>query len=194
MLLKVATFLIFPTSTMVFFNSIKGSEVTFWMNCAFPFKYSQLISSRLPRQLKSRVFTLEWNTKFLFRLNEHRKTQMILRSSHRKCSLKQGALKNFTNFILKHLRLSLFLDKVSGLPILKNMRTAASGFHDFILLVKFVHKTNFSDSIFYFNSSSLVFFIFQMWIQRPGCFQVYAVYEKSSQSSITDLPISSNHL
>ena len=37
------------------------------------------------------------------------------RSSHRKCTLKKGALKNFLKFKGKHLWWSLFFNKVAGL-------------------------------------------------------------------------------
>ena len=37
------------------------------------------------------------------------------RSSHQRCSLKQGALRNFTKFTGKHLSQSLFFYKVAGI-------------------------------------------------------------------------------
>ena len=37
------------------------------------------------------------------------------RNSHRKCSIKKGVLRSFTKFTLKHLRQSLFFNKVAGL-------------------------------------------------------------------------------
>ena len=37
------------------------------------------------------------------------------RSSHRRCSMKKGVLKNFTKFTGKHLCQSLFFNKVAGL-------------------------------------------------------------------------------
>ena len=45
------------------------------------------------------------------------------RSSHQRCSLKKGALRNFTKFTGKHLCQSLFFNKVAGLKpetLLKN--------------------------------------------------------------------------
>ena len=39
----------------------------------------------------------------------------IGRSSHRRCSIKQGVLKNFIKFTGKHLCWSLFFNKVAGL-------------------------------------------------------------------------------
>ena len=38
------------------------------------------------------------------------------RSSHRRCSVRKGVLKNFTKFTGKHLCQSLFFDKVQGSP------------------------------------------------------------------------------
>ena len=37
------------------------------------------------------------------------------RSSHRRCSVRKGVLRNFAKFTGKHLRQSLFFDKVAGL-------------------------------------------------------------------------------
>ena len=37
------------------------------------------------------------------------------RSSHQRCSLRNGVLRNFTTFTEKHLRQSLFFNKVAGL-------------------------------------------------------------------------------
>ena len=37
------------------------------------------------------------------------------RSSHQRCSVEKGVLKNFTKFKAKHLRQSLFFNKVAGL-------------------------------------------------------------------------------
>ena len=38
-----------------------------------------------------------------------------IRSSHRRCSVKVGVLKNFTKFTGKHMSLNLFVSKVAGL-------------------------------------------------------------------------------
>ena len=40
---------------------------------------------------------------------------LTYRSSHQKCSMKEGILRNFTKFTGKHLCQSLFLNKVAGL-------------------------------------------------------------------------------
>ena len=40
---------------------------------------------------------------------------VVLRSSHKVCSLRKGVLKNFTKFTGKHLCQSLFFNKVAGL-------------------------------------------------------------------------------
>ena len=39
----------------------------------------------------------------------------IFRSSHERCSLRKGVLRNFTKFTGKHLHQSLFLNKFAGL-------------------------------------------------------------------------------
>ena len=41
--------------------------------------------------------------------------QTILRSSHQRCSIKEGVLRNFTKFTGKHLCQSLFFNKVADL-------------------------------------------------------------------------------
>ena len=42
-------------------------------------------------------------------------TRIILRSSHRRCSVKKGVLRNFAKFTGKHLCQRLFFNKVAGL-------------------------------------------------------------------------------
>ena len=39
------------------------------------------------------------------------------RSSHRRCSVRKGVLRNFTKFTEKHLRQSIFFNKVAGFPV-----------------------------------------------------------------------------
>ena len=43
--------------------------------------------------------------------------QYTTRSSHRRCSVKKNALRNFTKFARKHLCQRLFLNKVAGLSL-----------------------------------------------------------------------------
>ena len=46
---------------------------------------------------------------------------VLCRSSHRRCSLRKGVLRNFSKFTAKHLCQSLFFNKVAGLrPFLQN--------------------------------------------------------------------------
>ena len=47
--------------------------------------------------------------------NETRKCQMNSQSSHRRCSLKEDVLENFSKFTGKRLCLTLFFIKVAGL-------------------------------------------------------------------------------
>ena len=42
---------------------------------------------------------------------------IVLRSSHHRCSMKKGVLRNFTKFTRKHLYQSLFFNKVAGLTL-----------------------------------------------------------------------------
>ena len=46
------------------------------------------------------------------------------RSSHQRCSVRKGALRNFTKFIGKNLFQSLFFDKVAGLNKVGGLRPA----------------------------------------------------------------------
>ena len=43
------------------------------------------------------------------------KSDLQYRSSHQRCSVKKGVLRNFTKFTGKHLRQSLFFNKIAGL-------------------------------------------------------------------------------
>ena len=53
--------------------------------------------------------------------------QSISRSSRRRCPIKKGALRNFSKFTRKHLRQSLFINKVAGLTVFaEHVRTTAS--------------------------------------------------------------------
>ena len=57
------------------------------------------------------------NAVFLL-FQEHQKEtkiHQIIRSSHRRCSIKKGILNNFTKFTGKHLCQGLFLHKIAGL-------------------------------------------------------------------------------
>ena len=47
------------------------------------------------------------------KLNKNRKNTH--RSSHQKCSVRKGVLRNFTKFIRKHMCQSLYFNKVAGL-------------------------------------------------------------------------------
>ena len=40
---------------------------------------------------------------------------LLIRSSHKSCSVKKGALRNFVTFTEKHMRESLFFNKLAGL-------------------------------------------------------------------------------
>ena len=82
---------------------LKGSKVTFWMNCAFPL--SKGMSKRMECLLKSYCWKKATYSNF----------SLHVRSSHRRCSVRKGVLKNFAKFTGKQLYQSLFLNKVAGL-------------------------------------------------------------------------------
>ena len=44
-------------------------------------------------------------------------TNLYVRSSHRRCSVRKGVLRKFAKFTGKHLWQSLFLNKVTGLQL-----------------------------------------------------------------------------
>ena len=51
----------------------------------------------------------------------HYSLHVKLRSSHRKCSISKGILRNFAKFTGKYLRQGLFLNKVAGWGLFFNM-------------------------------------------------------------------------
>ena len=58
----------------------------------------------------------------------------ILRSSHRRCSIRKGVLRNFAKFTWKHLCQSLFFDKVARLSLqLYLKRDSGTGVFTWIL-------------------------------------------------------------
>ena len=61
------------------------------------------------RALKQ-IKQLFWKVRFLLKLSIK-----IHRSSHRRCSLRKGVLRNFTKFTRKHLGQNLFFNKVTTL-------------------------------------------------------------------------------
>ena len=62
-LLKIAPVAIFPTSMMVLFEFIKGSKVTCWTNCAFPWSY--LEKRQAKQNVIVQVFSLVYQTSML---------------------------------------------------------------------------------------------------------------------------------
>ena len=84
----------------------------------------------------------------------------IIRSTHRRCSMKKGILRNFTKFIFtgKHLCQSLVFNKVAGLRhfsknnfFTERLRTIASGSFSFPLL---------TTSASFFYMANTYFFLF----------------------------------
>ena len=60
-----------------------------------------------------------WNVATFIKI--HCVILLLFRSSHRRCSLKIGVLKNFAKFIGKHLCQSLFFNKVAGFLFKKRL-------------------------------------------------------------------------
>ena len=64
-----------------------------------------------PHTIDSASTKKVYNVKFL----ATSRGSFLLRSSHRRCSVKKGVLRNFANFAEKHLYQSLYFNKVAGL-------------------------------------------------------------------------------
>ena len=67
------------------------------------------------RQSFSVVMPLKDRLYQIYELDCKQSEGILYRSSHRRCSVKKGVLKNFTKFTGKHLCQSLFFNKVPGL-------------------------------------------------------------------------------
>ena len=124
--LKVAAFVIFPTSIMVLFEihqSFKGyilNELRFSFNRKLHFSYSviflrvvgnTIVNLSLNQQFLWKylgklleVFLNEINLSFLQIYSKKWLNRIIFRSSHQRCSVK---IRNFPKFTGKHLRQSL---------------------------------------------------------------------------------------
>ena len=63
------------------------------------------------------VITKLRNSWLISFLKKHRSSHRRSRSSHRRCSIKKGILKNFVNLTGKHLYWSLFLIKLQALSL-----------------------------------------------------------------------------
>ena len=89
--------------------------LSYLSNCFLCVKFFTRLLS-LPRLLDC-CFSKEDD--YLSQLNSfHRNPQVhapTVKSSHRRCSVKKGVLRNFTKFTGKHLCQSLFFNKVAGL-------------------------------------------------------------------------------
>ena len=68
----------------------------------------------------------------LFDLHEQPFTSIIYRSSHHKCSLRQGVLGNFAKFTGKHLCQSLSFNKVRPATLLKKSLWHSCEFCEFL--------------------------------------------------------------
>ena len=83
-----------------------------WLKLLILFTFYSLIMSSYSR------FFLLWNTFFLsqtFFISSKFLHPWWFRSSHRRCSVRKGVLRNFTKFTWKLLCQSFFFNKVAGL-------------------------------------------------------------------------------
>ena len=86
--------------------------------------------------------------------------ETYVRSSHRRCSVRKGVLRNFVKFTGKHLCQSLFFDKVVGL------RPAT-------LLKKRLWHRCFPVSCEFYEISKITFFTEQLWVTPSNTFSLW---------------------
>ena len=86
--------------------------------------------------------------------------ETYVRSSHRRCSVRKGVLRNFVKFTGKHLCQSLFFDKVVGL------RPAT-------LLKKRLWHRCFPVSCEFYEISKNTFFTEQLWVTPSNTFSLW---------------------
>ena len=88
-------------------------------------------------------------------IEENIRPIIFFKSSHWRCSVKKGALRNFANFTGKHLCQKRFFNKVAGL---RGYQKRVSGTGVFLWILR-----NFSEYLFLLNTSG-------------GCFCFFKVY------------------
>ena len=74
-----------------------------------------------------------------------RNSQVYVTSSHRRCSVKKGVLKNFANFKGKHLCWSLFLIKLQAFRSATLIKKRLQHRHFFVKFVKLFKNTYFEE-------------------------------------------------
>ena len=86
--------------------------------CYFVFQFSKYLTSKMLQNCWEyrEVFVLKVNH-LKFALTVFYKVVASHRSSHWRCSVKKGALRNFAKFTGNHLCQSLFFNKVGGLGL-----------------------------------------------------------------------------
>ena len=108
-----------PTVFMLFWN--RKYEMLFSTLPKFiyflPYAYEWISINRLLLTLKSDdlVKTILDGDKKFGNDSKFKILTATIRSTHQRCSMKKGVLRNFTKFTGKHLCQSLFFDKVAGL-------------------------------------------------------------------------------
>ena len=66
------------------------------------------------------VFDKVWHEELIYKLSEmgiSGQALALIRSSHRRCSVRKGVLRNYSKFTGKHLYQSLFFNKVAGFSL-----------------------------------------------------------------------------
>ena len=71
--------------------------------------------NKLPKRLFQRKSSEKRLNIVMIKEQSKQEVTYIYRSSHRRCSVKKDVFRNFTKFTGKHLRQSLFFNKVAGL-------------------------------------------------------------------------------
>ena len=109
-------------------------------------------------------------------------SSVYCRSSHRRCSVKKGFLKNFAKFTRKHLCWSLFLNKVAGLSpatlLKKRLQQRCSMNFTKFLKPPFLHQV--TDCFHYLQVWLNLTNFFKMWNSRKWIFPNIVLYINDS--------------
>ena len=85
-----------------------------WRRHERSLQHNNFLSSKTPSRLckQRKIDTLQYTKKRRFGKTVYK--TVLHRSRHRRCSLRKGVLRNLVKFTGKHLRQSLFFNKVAG--------------------------------------------------------------------------------
>ena len=87
------------------------SNIFYTYSVAFTTCYYSMISWLFNKANIARWVRIVSSSNYFFQ------NHFLFRSSHQRCSMKKGVLRNFTKFTGKHLCQSLFFNKVTGLAL-----------------------------------------------------------------------------